>query len=273
MIVDGRAIAKDILARTRVRSEKLVHPPRVLAIVVSETPATLSYLKIKGMRAADAGCVLEIERFPLEVLAEELRSAASSAATDAVIVQLPLPADINTREVCDAIPFAKDADVLSSAAREKFERAEADALLPPVVGAVSEIFAQNSINPKGKNTVVIGNGWLVGNPCALWLKQQGAVVSILTSESENMREALADAEIIISGAGVPSLIKPDYIKSGVILIDAATSESNGIITGDADPACAEKCSLFTPVPGGIGPLAVAVLFENVVTLAKRAMNM
>lgn len=272
MIIDGRTIAKNILARTKMRAEKLSHPPHVRAIVVSETLATLSYLKIKGMRAVDAGCMLEVVRFPLNVSTNELRSAASESVEDALIVQLPLPAAINTKEVCDAIPLSKDADVLSSVAREKFERAEADALLPPVVGAVSEIFSLHNINPKGKKTVVVGNGWLVGNPCALWLKQQGALVSVLTSESENMREALADAEIVISGAGAPSLIKPDYLKLGAVLIDAATSESNGIIAGDADPACAQICSLFTPVPGGIGPLAVAVLFENVVTLAERAMN-
>ncbi len=269
MIIDGRAIAKDILVRTRARAETLSHPPRVLAIVVSETPATLSYLKIKGMRAADAGCVLEIARFPLEVSAVELRSAASSAVADAVIVQLPLPESIDTKEVCNAITLLKDADVLSSGARRKFEINEKDALLPPVVGAVREVCMRNHVTLEGKNTVVIGNGWLVGNPCAIWLKQQGAVVSVLTSESKDMREALGEADIIISGAGVPGLIKPDFLKHGVVLIDAATSESNGIIAGDADPACAAKCSLLTPVPGGIGPIAVAKLFENAVSLAER----
>ncbi len=272
MIIDGHVIARDILTRTRARAETLPHPPRVLAIVVSETPATLSYLKIKGMRAADAGCVLEIARFPLEVSAAELCSAASSAATDAIIVQLPLPAGIDTQEVCGAISLSKDVDVLSSAAREKFEKAEMGALLPPVVGAVREVCMRNHVDPKGKKVVVIGNGWLVGNPCAIWFKQQGAAVSVLTSESGDLREALGEADIIISGAGVPGLIKPDFLKPGVVLIDAATSESNGIIAGDADPVCATKCSLFTPVPGGIGPIAVACLFENVITLAERAMN-
>ena len=269
MIVDGRAIAKDILMRTRTRAETLPHPPRVLAIVVSETPATLSYLKIKGMRAADAGCVLEIQRFPTHVSAAELRSAASSADADAIIVQLPLPIGIDTQDVCNAIPLSKDADVLSSGAREQFKKAEAGALLPPVVGAVREICTQNDINLKGMKGVVIGDGWLVGNPCAIWLKQQGTLVSVLTSQSGDIRGALIDADIIVSGAGVSGLIKPEFLKSGVVLIDAATSESNGIITGDADPACASIASLFTPVPGGIGPIAVACLFENVIALAER----
>ncbi len=272
MIIDGRALAKNILARTRARAEKLSHPPRVLAIVASETPATLSYLKIKEMRAADAGCVLEVVRFPLEVSTAELRSAVSASDASAVIVQLPLPIGINAQEVCGNIPLPKDADVLSVASRKKFANNDADALLPPVVGAMREIFAHGSVEVKEKRAVVIGDGWLVGNPCAVWLKQQGAEVSMVTLESGNLSAALRAADIIISGTGSPHLIKPEMLKSGVVLIDAGTSESDGAIVGDADPACAEKCSLFTPVPGGVGPLAVAYLFKNVVTLAERAMN-
>ena len=274
MIIDGRVLAKNMLARIRVRAEKLSPQPRVLAIVVSETPATLSYLKIKRMRAADAGCVLDVVRFPLGVSTAELRSAVAASDATAVIVQLPLPTGINAQEVCAAIPLLKDADVLSAAAREKFANNDADALLPPVVGAVREIFAHSNVDVKGKRAVVIGDGWLVGNPCAIWLKQQGADVKVLTIESvpEDLAAALCAADIVISGAGSPHLIKPDMIKDGVVLIDAGASESGGVVAGDADPSCAEKCSLFTPVPGGVGPLAVAYLFENVVSLAERAMN-
>lgn len=272
MIIDGRALAKNMLTRTKVHAEKLSHPPRVLAIVASETSATLSYLKIKEMRAEDAGCILEVVRFPLEVSTAELCSAVSASDAGAIIVQLPLPIDINAQEVCGSIHLPKDADVLSSAAREKFANNDADALLPPVVGAVREIFAHGNVDVKGRSAVVIGNGWLVGNPCAIWLKQQGAEVTIVTLESGDLSAALRAADIIISGAGSPHLIKPDMIKEGVVLIDAGASESNGVIVGDADPACSEKCSVFTPVPGGVGPIAVAYLFENVVTLAERAMN-
>ena len=92
------------------------------------------------------------------------------------------------------------------------------------------------------------------------------------SEFAGARVALAQADIIVAGAGVPHFIKPEMLKEGVVLIDAGTSESGGTIVGDADPSCANKCSLFTPVPGGVGPLAVAKLFENAVTLAERTMN-
>ncbi len=270
MIIDGRILAGEVLTRAKVRVQKLSHPPRVLALVASETPATKSYLLIKAARAADAGCILEVRQFPESVSTADLQSAIQNSDADAIIVQLPLRDGIDAKEMCDTISFSKDADVLSSAARAKFERGDSDALLPPVVGAVREIFLHGGIDVKGKKAIIVGGGWLVGNPCAKWLKQQGAKVSVLTSESDNLSATLRVADIIVSGAGSPHLIASDMLKKDVVLIDAGTSESGGAIVGDADPACAEVCSLFTPVPGGVGPLAVAMLFENAVTLAERA---
>ena len=270
MIIDGRVFAREVLARAKARAEKLPHPPRVLALVASETPATKSYLAIKTKRAADAGCILEVKHIKSSLRPSETIDMARNA--DSIIIQLPLPDGIDQKEICDSVPVEKDADVLSSAAREKFEQGDVDALLPPVVGAIHEIFLQNEINPKGKKVVIIGRGFLVGAPAATWLMQQGADVEVATSKTEDLSAVLRTADIIVSGAGIPHFIEPEMLKDGVVLIDAGTSESNGAIAGDADPACADKCSLFTPVPGGVGPLAVACLFENVVTLAERAMN-
>jgi methylenetetrahydrofolate dehydrogenase (NADP+)/methenyltetrahydrofolate cyclohydrolase len=130
---------------------------------------------------------------------------------------------------------------------------------------------KNSLEIRDKRTVVVGEGFLVGAPVAVWLTQQGARVNIIDTPASfaGARVTLAQADIIIAGAGSPHLIKPEMVKEGVVLIDAGTSESGGIIVGDADLACALRCSLFTPVPGGIGPLAVAFLFENAVTLAEK----
>jgi methylenetetrahydrofolate dehydrogenase (NADP+) / methenyltetrahydrofolate cyclohydrolase len=139
------------------------------------------------------------------------------------------------------------------------------------VGAVQKILAYGNVVVAGKRAVVVGAGFLVGEPVAIWLAQQGAEVEVFTVESkpEDLVAALGTADIVVSGAGSPHLIKQGMLKDGVVLIDAGTSESSGQIVGDADPACAAKCSLFTPVPGGIGPVAVACLFENTVTLAER----
>ncbi len=260
MIIDGRDLAKGIRARSKARADRLLKRPKVVAYVApNETPATRSYLKIKETSGREAGCDFEVTR-----------SFEFSTDADAVIIQLPLPEAVDATSLCDLIPIEKDADVLSSAAREKFEKGDPEALLPPVVGAVKEVLAFGAVDVRGKKAVVIGAGFLVGAPVATWLHQQGAEVEVFTveSEPEALTAALHAADIIVSGAGSSHLIKPDMIKEGVVLIDGGTSESGGIIVGDADPACAEKCALFTPVPGGVGPIAVACLFENAVTLAE-----
>jgi methylenetetrahydrofolate dehydrogenase (NADP+) / methenyltetrahydrofolate cyclohydrolase len=261
MIIDGRAMAKEILERTKARADKLARRPLVIALTAADTPATRSYLAIKTKKAEEAGCIFETRSL-----------GASYDDADAVIVQLPVPVGVNQKEVCDAIPVEKDADVLSSSARAQFEMNDlrSHSLLPPVVGAVAEIFKKYKVEMKGKRAVVIGTGFLVGAPVVTWLKQQGVDVEVIAKPSDFAvaRATLATADIIVSGAGSPYLIKPEMLKQGVVLIDAGTSESDGTIAGDADPSCADKCSIFTPVPGGVGPLAVACLFENVVTLAQ-----
>lgn len=259
MIIDGRSLAREVCARTRTRAEKLPHRPKVVAYVAQDpTPATRSYLHIKKKTAEAAGCTFE-----------ETGNPSFFKDADAAIIQLPTTPEATA--IRNAIKVKQDADVLSKVAREKFESGDRDALLPPVVAAIAEIFRAYGVEPKGKRAVVIGEGFLVGQPAAVWLRQKLAVVSVVTNPA-NLKQYLKDADIIISGAGSPHIIKPEMLKQSVMLIDAGTSESSGVIVGDADPACAEKCSLFTPVPGGVGPLAVACLFENAVTLTERAMN-
>ena len=291
MIIDGWKMAAEVLARAKARAERLARRPKVVAIVANETPATRSYLAIKERRAADAGCELEVRRFSEDASTAALRAAVLSAAraADAVIVQLPLPAHADTGAVLAAIPPEKDADVLSSVTRERLasgrktpgvnassqtpgvEEPLPSPILPPVAGAVKEIFKYVNISVVGKKAVVVGEGWLVGRPCAAWLAQQGAEVTVLTIENslEERAAALRAAAIIVSGAGSPHFIKPDMLTPGVMLIDAGASEQGSRIVGDADPACAEVASVFTPVPGGVGPLAVACLFENAVALAEQ----
>ncbi|MHB8710650.1 MAG: hypothetical protein ACYC6X_03840 [Minisyncoccota bacterium] len=259
MIVDGRALARGVLTHAKAHAEKLPRWPKIVAYVAQDpTPAMRSYLNLKKKTAQAAGCIFE------ETVSQDFFKNA-----DAAIVQLPTTPE--AMKMLDLIPIEKDADVLSKAAREKFGRGDADALFPPVVAAIAEIFAAHGVEPRGKQAVVIGGGFLVGKPTAVWLRQKLATVSVVTS-SMNLTQHLEDADIIVSGAGAAHIIKPEMLKQGVVLIDAGTSESNGVIVGDADPTCAAKCSLLTPVPGGVGPLAVACLFANAVTLTERAMN-
>jgi len=273
VIFDGKKLAAEILTRTEERAAELPRPPRIAVIMANETPATRSYLAIKEKRARDAGCRLELIRLPETASALELRLAIDAVDADAIVVQLPLPSGVSAKEVCDAIPLEKDADVLSTVSRMRFEATSPESgglrnprmtLVPPVAGALAEILQQAGIDPRGKRAVVLGDGWLVGKPCATWLTHAGADV-IHTHDLTELRIA----DIVVSGMGAPYTITPELLKEGAVLIDAGTSESGGKLVGDADPACAPKCTLFTSVPGGVGPVAVAKLFENVVTLAER----
>lgn len=272
MIIEGKEIADAILAAAKERVAAFGRVPVVRAVTVAPGTATASYLRTKSARAADAGMTLEIRDLPATASTEDVIRAVEEEGADAVIVQLPLPSEIDTQAALDAIPLHKDADVLSRAARAAFAAGERGALIPPVAGAVKAILEHTNVSVAGKKAIVVGKGWLVGDPAAAWLARAGAQVTVLTRESGDIAPALREADIIVSGAGSPHLIQPDMLAAGVVLIDAGTSESNGALAGDADPACAGVASVFTPVPGGVGPVAVACLFQNAATLLTQGLG-
>ncbi|MDB5189221.1 MAG: 5,10-methylenetetrahydrofolate dehydrogenase [Parcubacteria group bacterium] len=266
MVFEGGLIAREITAG--IRASLVGDAPIVRAIVMAPSAATESYLRIKEARAREAGMYLELIRMENDATTEDLLEKIALPGADSIIVQLPLPEQVDTKTVLDAIPLSLDADVLSTAAHDAFEKGDSDALLPPVVAAMKEILERSGVEVQGKRAVVIGQGWLVGEPCAAWLAQAGVSVETLTRDSGDL-SILKNADIVVSGAGSPGLIRPEHLMNGVVLIDAGTSESGGAIVGDADPACAELASVFTPVPGGVGPIAVACLFANAALLTKR----
>lgn len=263
MIIDGRAIAKEILLATKLRAEQLSRSPSFVALAVDPSPATESYLKMKRTQAALAGIHMDVRSTPHATTAE-LIAQISHIHEDAIIVQLPLPGSIDMHSVLDAIPTNQDADVLSSVART------AGIVPHPVAAAIEEVLVRHAIEPRGKRAVVIGEGWLVGVPAAEWLRSMGALVTVVTREKGNMHEALHTAEIVVSGAGVAGLIGKDDVLPGAVIIDIGTSELGGSIAGDVQPDVAQIASVFTPVPGGVGPITVACLLQNVVTLAEYA---
>lgn len=267
MIVDGRKLARGVLERVAGQVDELGRMPVVRILVQQPSAATESYLHIKEDKAEAVGIYLQLIRLEDEATTEDLIHKIQLPEADSVIVQLPLPAHVDTDQVLSSIPVSLDADVLSEAAYERFANNEAGALLPPVVGAIAEVLAHVGTPLVGKRAVVVGNGRLVGQPAALWLTSQGVTVSTVTKEEGDL-SMLKEADIVVSGAGSAHLIQPEHLKQGVILIDAGTSESSGAIAGDADPGCAEVASVFTPVPGGVGPIAVACLMKNVVELAR-----
>lgn len=265
MIVDGRAIARDMLREVRNMISHASTRPHLTVLTCAPNFETRKYLALKRRRAIDAGIGINVIEFPETVTTDEMIVSLRHATmqTDGVIVQLPLPKHIDTDAVLASIPQGCDADGLNYSGDEH-------ELLPPVVGAIAEIAARHRVPFLGAATVVVGNGRLVGKPAALFATRMGANVSVVTRETENADELIRSADILILGAGSPGLITPDRIREGVIIFDAGTSEAGGLLVGDADPSCDAKAALITPVPGGIGPITVAILLRNVAALAMKA---
>lgn len=262
MIIDGKALAEEVLARAFKEATTLPTPPRLTAFVVAPTPATRSYLSIKRTQATKAGVVMDVRELPETIKTDELVSVMRGTHADAFIVQLPLPPHIDTARVLEAIPVSKDADVLSPRTRSD------GTLVHPIAASVAEVLRKGDVAVSGKRAVVVGQGWLVGIPSADWLTRNGAEVVRVTKESGNLKEALKDADIVVTGVGSPNLITASMVPVGVVIIDAGTSELGGSISGDVDKDVSLKAGLFTPVPGGLGPVAVSFLMYNVVALAK-----
>lgn len=262
MLVDGKAIAAQILRETGNMVSHLSHAPHAMIVTCAPNFETKKYLEMKRRRAKEAGINLSVIEFSVDAATEELVTSIErfTMQTDAIVVQLPLPNHIDTDAVLAAVPASYDADGLHQSNGSY-------AVLSPVVGAIAEIAKLHGVPFSNRNVVIVGQGRLVGAPAIAFANEAGARVTVLTETSTDRDAILAAADILILGAGVPKLIQPSMVKEGVVIFDAGTSEDGGVLVGDADPACAGKASLITPVPGGIGPITIAVLLRNIALLA------
>lgn len=260
MIVDGKKIAAEIVEALQKERPALPSDLKIGVLMGAEDAASASFVKIKERIAGKLGITVVRELLSdMSTTAdaiEALKRLNESCA--GIIVQMPLPAHIHLADVLSMLPANKDIDAITEG--ERIVRA-------PVAEAVSEVFVRNNVAAAGTRAVVVGAGKLVGAPVAELLKDLGAHVQVIT-KNEGALFDLKSADIVVLGAGEPGLVVPDMLKEGVVLIDAGTSEASGRIAGDADPACAEVSSVFTPVPGGIGPIAVAMIFKNLFVLAQ-----
>lgn len=272
MIIDGRALAA--LRREEVRKEREKFGALSLGVVsAGSSPVTQSYVGIKK-RAAEALDIAVVEyRLPAQAglpdtaTTEEIIEAvrkAGSAGHDGIILQLPLPEGTDVEAAKNEIPLMLDVDALSDAAFDAFARNDFPAV-PPVPAAMHYILERSGVPIAGAKMTIIGRGRLVGKPAEVLFTRLGADVR-MAGRKDDLAAATREADIIIAGAGVPALLKPDMVKEGVVIIDGGTSESGGMVVGDADPACTGKASVFTPVPGGVGPIAVVEIFANLVAL-------
>lgn len=206
-----------------------------------------------------------------EALKDEISKIAAIAASDGIIVQLPLPQTLNMQAVLDVIPTAKDVDMLSTVSMALF-RDEKAVIIPPVAGAVKEILDSANIKVHGEEVLVLGFGQLVGKPVSILMRHNGAHVTVIDKPVSDLALHVSEALVVISGTGSPRLVTKAMVNARHVLIDAGTSESDGKLVGDIDPDAAGTAALFTPVPGGVGPITVAMLMRNLCILARERMK-
>lgn len=265
MLLNGREVAASIYEELAPRYAALKRQARLGIVVVGHNPVIESFVRIKVRGAEKLGIAMVRTDLPEDASEADVVAAvkASAEENDAAIAQLPVPQGIDTDAVLSAIPPEKDVDALNPSISD-----DARPVHAPVALAVVELLQRGGVEIAGKRTVVVGAGRLVGAPAAWLLKSLGANVTMFTL-TEGSIDDLKDADIVVSGAGSPSMIKPEHLKEGVALIDAGTSEQGKKIRGDADPACEAVASVFTPVPGGVGPVAVAMIFRNLLKLLEK----
>jgi methylenetetrahydrofolate dehydrogenase (NADP+) / methenyltetrahydrofolate cyclohydrolase len=278
VIIDGKKIANDTLSGLKQRLAALPFRPVLCDVVVGDDPVSLSYVKIKQKTAEKTGL-----DFRLVQLAENSTTAGVIAALQitqqdrhlcGLIAQLPLPGHLDKDAVLSAINSAVDVDCISPKSAALFYGGSAAVCTPPTAGAIVHILEDGhlGLELEKKKILVVGQGELVGRPVTFLLRQKG--YNVVTADRSTAMEELSSlalsADVIISGAGRAKLITKLMVKPGAVVIDAGTSESGADIVGDVDFEGVREVALaISPVPGGVGPVTVAKLLENVVKVAEK----
>lgn len=267
-ILDGKKLSEKILRNLKREIQKKRLRLTLGVVLVGENPVSKTYVNQKRKASQKINVNFKLFKFPTKIktlkLKDEIKKILPSVS--GLIIQLPLPQSIKTQEILDSIPSEKDVDCLSEESLGEFYTGES-LILPPMASSVYQLLQEYRIKVKGKNIVIVGAGKLVGKPLFLWFLQKEATVSVLNKSTKDIMSFTRNADIIISGVGKPNLITGEIIKKRAVVIDAGTSYKKGKLTGDIDfKSVSKKAGYLTPVPGGVGPLTVACLLENVVKL-------
>ena len=286
-ILDGKKISNDIkqeiaveVTKMKDRGEKV---PHLAAVLVGNDGASLTYVGSKVRSCKKIGFESTLIQLPEdtseEKLLEQVASLNANPDIDGYIVQLPLPKHINEQKVLLAVDPSKDVDGFHP---ENFGRMALDmvSFIPATPFGIMELLRRYNVDTSGKHTVVIGRSHIVGRPISILMSQKGkaadATVTLTHSRTKNLKEFTKNADIIVSALGVPDFLKADMVKEGVVVIDVGitrvpdSSEKGYYITGDVDfKEVAPKASYITPVPGGVGPMTIAMLLQNTLLARKR----
>ncbi len=278
-IIDGNKVSKEIQAELKVKLATIKDRQACVAFIrVGEDPASISYVNKKQNIAADIGIESKLFVLPestpqaeLDSLIDELNA---DPLVDGILIQAPLPKHLDERKTFNRVLANKDVDGFSATNMGLLCQENPNAFVACTPAGIIELLKRAKVETVGKKAVVIGRSLIVGKPMALLLMQKGidATVVVAHSRSENLKQICLEADIIIAAVGRANTLTGDMVKEGAVVIDVginriedATKKSGYRLVGDVDfPSVAPKCSKITPVPGGVGPMTVAMLMANTI---------
>jgi methylenetetrahydrofolate dehydrogenase (NADP+)/methenyltetrahydrofolate cyclohydrolase len=281
VLLDGKALSDKIKKQVKVDVEELQQTrqitPGLAVILVGNDSASATYVKMKSKSCSDAGIYSVVHEMPATISQESILKTIDmmnqNPNIDGILVQLPLPSHVDTTVILEAIDPKKDVDGFHPFNVGRV-RAGLDGFIPATPYGVMELLKEYDIDVKGKDVCVVGASNIVGKPLATLMLNANATVDICHIFTKDLKAHTSKADIVCVGTGVVGLIKEDMIKDGAIVIDIGINRlSDGKIVGDVDfDKVAPKCSYITPVPGGVGPMTIAMLLVNTIKSAKMRQN-
>ena len=277
-IIDGKALAAAVKQEAAAGVAALKAQgvaPCLAVILVGEDPASQVYVRGKINDCAECGILSRSIRLPASATQAELLAQVAALAADdtvhGILVQLPLPAQIDERAVIDAIPPQKDVDGFSPVNVGRLQAGE-PCFQPCTPAGCIRMIESTGTSIAGKHAVVIGRSNIVGKPAAMLLLAQNATVTVCHSKTQNLAQLCAGADILVAAVGRAGFVTGDMVKPGAVVIDVGINRgADGKLHGDVDfAAAAQKAAWVTPVPGGVGPMTRAMLMHNTVLAARRA---
>ena len=278
-IIDGKALAKKINAQTKELVAQLKEKqniiPGIAVVIAGDDAASLIYTRNKHNKAIKLGINSVLKKFPADVsqdeLLAEIEKLNNDDTIDAILVQQPLPPQLDPEVITNAILPAKDVDGLNPLNLGKlFANQHGNYPVACTPRGIMRMLAEYNIDLQGKNAVIVGRSILVGKPLLALLNNANATVTMPGRSTSDLSALTKTADILIVATGVPNLIKATDVKSGAVVIDVGINRlSDGKLTGDVDFAAVRaKAQAITPVPGGVGPMTIATLMEQTVDLAQ-----
>jgi len=270
VLMDGKALAAKV--RARVAAE--VRPMGRLGlatILVGDDPASQTYIRLKHAAADEVGIQPTDIRLPEDVsqadVLERIEELNADDAVDGILVQTPLPAQLDAGALQTAVDPLKDVDGLHPVNVGLLHLGR-PALVPATPLGVMELLAEYDVRLEGARSVVIGRSDIVGRPVAALLTHANSTVTVCHSRTRDLGHHTLDADVVVAAVGVAGLVAADMVKPGAAVIDVGTIRTEAGLVGDVDPAVAEVAGLLTPVPGGVGPMTIACLLGNTVRAAR-----